>query len=288
MPTRHSFAAPALPETDGQLLHRFAADGSPDAFAALVRRHGPMVRGVCRRVLGPTAEVDDAYQTTFLVLARRAAEVRRPDRLGPWLHGVAVRVARKARGAVARRPVAADAVADVPAAGGDPAAEVTLREAERILVEELNRLPAELRAALVACYMHGETHEAVARRIGRPVGSVAWVLGRGRQALRAALVERGLTLGLGAVLLLASGDRVRAAVPLPPAAPTPAAPTPPGGRWLRAAAVLLAVLLIPLAGYAAVTALTGGAAVPPASAGEPTGEAAIATPCHGGAAVTGP
>src|SRR5438067_7914071 len=94
----------AEPQTDGELLERFRAGGDGAAFAELVRRHGPLVFGACRRVLGDSHLAEDAFQATFLVLARRAGAVGRPDRLGPWLFGVARRTARRARALAARQP----------------------------------------------------------------------------------------------------------------------------------------------------------------------------------------
>src|SRR5262245_16060583 len=90
------------PSGDGALLERFLAEGGDPAFEALVARHGPMVLGVCRRILASPHDADDAFQATFLVLARKAARLRAPDRLGPWLYGVATRVAKKARMRAAR------------------------------------------------------------------------------------------------------------------------------------------------------------------------------------------
>ncbi len=94
---------------DGALIDRFIADGNELAFEALVARHGPMVRGVCRRLLVNPNDVDDAFQATFLILVRKARQLRDPDRLGPWLYGVAKRVATKAR---TRRPVTGRAAVD--------------------------------------------------------------------------------------------------------------------------------------------------------------------------------
>src|SRR5262249_251292 len=96
-------AAPAEPGEDAALLRRFTGQGDEPAFAALVQRHGPMVWSVCARMLPDAAEAEDAFQATFLVLLRKAASLRRPDRLGPWLHGVACRAAAKARARAARR-----------------------------------------------------------------------------------------------------------------------------------------------------------------------------------------
>src|SRR3954453_7731040 len=107
------FRCGAAPSGDGALLERFLAEGDDSAFEALVVRHGPMVLGVCRRILISPHDADDAFQATFLVLARKAAGLRAPDRLGPWLYGVASRVARKARNRAARHRH--EALAEYPA-----------------------------------------------------------------------------------------------------------------------------------------------------------------------------
>src|SRR5688500_13656205 len=96
-------SATILPPTDRELVRAFAATRDEAAFAEIVRRHGPMVLAVCRRVLADAPEADDAFQAVFLVLARRAGSVGRPERLGGWLHRVAVRCARRARSAAGRR-----------------------------------------------------------------------------------------------------------------------------------------------------------------------------------------
>ncbi len=185
-------SAAALGE-DG-LLERFAAEGDGAAFEALVARHGPMVLGTCRRMLGDGHDVEDAFQATFLVLARKAGSIRDADRLGPWLHGVARRVARRARAQSARRrafegpggEAHAVAVADGPA--GPEADE--LRSA---LDEELGRLPEKYRAPLVLCYLEGLTHDEAAGRLRWPVGTVRSRLAGGRDRLRGRLARRGLS-----------------------------------------------------------------------------------------------
>src|SRR3954471_6906178 len=132
----------AGPSADIDLVGRYL-QGDPAALEAMVRRHGPAVLGVCRRMLGSGADADDAFQATFLTLTLRARSVRKPAALGSWLHGVAVRCCRKALGRRPRPPAG-----DV-AGRSDPFAEVAWRELRGLLDEELNRLPATLRAPLL-------------------------------------------------------------------------------------------------------------------------------------------
>src|SRR5262249_16271499 len=149
--------------TDAQLLDRFVTGRDAEAFAELVRRHGPMVYGVCRRRLHNHADAEDAFQATFLVLARKARSLGRPESLGSWLDGAAYRTALKARaGAGRRREQEGDSMAP---AGADPAEEAAGREAGRVLDEELNRLPSKYRDPLVLCHLEGQTHEEAARAL---------------------------------------------------------------------------------------------------------------------------
>ncbi|MBX9581529.1 MAG: sigma-70 family RNA polymerase sigma factor, partial [Gemmataceae bacterium] len=174
-------AAPAGPP-DGELLDRYVRGGDPDAFEVLVRRHGPRVFGVCRRVLRDPHAAEDAFQATFLVLARKAGSIARPDALAGWLHGVAARVARKARGRSYRAlPLG------VPEAVG-PTPDPDHWDLVRVLDEELARLPAADRDLIVLIYFEGRTHAEAARAAGCPAGSVAWRLARARAALRERLV----------------------------------------------------------------------------------------------------
>lgn len=175
--------------TDGQLLDRFASrhdEAAEAAFAALVGRHGPMVLRVCRRTLADPNDAHDAFQATFLVLMRKAATVRRRDTVGPWLYGVARRVAARSRAAAARRrEVETQAVrpqAEAPGFDG-PGAE---------LWDEVDRLPESQRSAVVLCYLEGLTHEQAAARLGWPVGTVRSRLARARDRLRGRLERRGL------------------------------------------------------------------------------------------------
>ncbi len=192
---------------DRHLLERFAAARDPAAFAALVRRHGPMVLGVCRRVLGNLPDAEDAFQATFLVLVHKAGAIGRPEQLGNWLYGVAYRTAVKARGAAARRRGHERRAGGVTPA--DPAHEADQRELRAVLDEELAGLAEKYRAPVVLCYLEGLTTDEAARRLGCPRGTVLSRLARGRERLRRRLVRRGLALSAGAF----AGGLAQGAVP---------------------------------------------------------------------------
>jgi RNA polymerase sigma factor (sigma-70 family) len=179
---------------DALLLERFASQRDEHVFAALLHRHGPMVLRVCRRVLADRHLADDAFQATFVVLARQAGAISRPDSLAAWLYGVAFRVAHKAlRG---QRQAAPLAETDTPDRGRDPLAEVSGRELLAILDEEVNRLPERYRLAVVLCCLEGLGHEAAARRLGWSRGALRARLERGRARLHARLRRRGLELSV--------------------------------------------------------------------------------------------
>jgi RNA polymerase sigma factor (sigma-70 family) len=205
-------AAPDAPVSDAELLARFAQRRDETAFACLVARHGPMVWGVCRRVLGDLHAAEDAFQATFVVLARRAGELRRPEALTGWLFGVARRVARKARRAGwrhgSRQP--ADGP-EPPERAADPLAELTARELLDALDEEVERLPEVYRMPVVLCCLEGLSQEDAARRLGWTPGSVRGRLERGRKQLHARLARRGLTLSSAS--LAAGAARGQAAAP---------------------------------------------------------------------------
>jgi len=196
--------------SDAQLLERFAARRDEGAFTALLERHGPMVFGVCRRVLRHEQDAEDAFQATFLVLARKAGSRRWRVSVGAWLYAVAQRVALKARTLAARRRARHTELVDDVAA--EPANESLWHELRPILDEELNRLPEKYRTPLVLCYLEGKTNEEAARQLGRPVGTVWYQLSRGREMLKSRLSRRGVGLSavaLGAVI----AQNTTAAVP---------------------------------------------------------------------------
>src|SRR5947209_10840666 len=198
-------------ESDAALLTRFARTGDGRAFAALVERHGGMVLAVCRRTTGHEQDAEDAFQATFLVLARRAAAVRRPGSIGPWLYGVAARVGRKARAVRARRQ-AGRTTLDEALAGGPMADEAD--ELRPILDEAISRLPPRFLQPVVLCYFQGHSTDAAAQVLGRARGTVLSRLARARDRLRSQLARRGVALSAAAVTgMLAS--QATAAIPLP-------------------------------------------------------------------------
>ncbi len=177
---------------DGLLLDRFLRLREEEAFTVLVRRHGPMVLGVCLRVLGNAHDADDAFQATFLVLARKAASIHNRDSVGSWLYGVAYRTALRARAAALRRRARERQMEDM--ARTDPEAEAAWRELRPLLDAELERLPEKYRAPLVLCYLEGKTNAEAARQLGWTKGTVSGRLARARDLLRRRLGYRGFAL----------------------------------------------------------------------------------------------
>ena len=198
------------PRPDRELLERFVRHRDEAAFAALVRRHGPMVLAVCRRVLGDAHDAEDACQAAFLVLARRAASIRRKEAVGAWLHGVAYRVACNLKRQVARRHAREGAVLVEPVADGP---EPSWREVLAVLDEELGRLPERFRAPLLLCYLEGKTRDEAAQALGWSPGTLRGRLERGREMLRARLTRRGLTLSAALLVALLAQHAARAALP---------------------------------------------------------------------------
>jgi RNA polymerase sigma factor (sigma-70 family) len=181
---------------DAELLRRWLEARDEAAFEVLVWRHGPIVLGVCRRLLHNAEEAEDAFQATWLALVRHGASIRGRHAVGSWLYRVACRVALSARTAGARRRTCAPQIGDAIAAppGPDPA----WRDLCAVLDEEVNRLPEKLRAPLVLCYFGGRTNEEAARELGRPVGTVVSRLVRARRRLHDRLRRRGVSLTAGA------------------------------------------------------------------------------------------
>ena len=168
--------------SDRQLLERFATARDEAAFAALVARHGPMVLGVCRQLLGDHQHAEDAFQAVFLVLARKAGSLREPELLGNWLYGVALRTARRARKRLDRRRQIDEqgAIRSPEARPAVQAEQAIAREQAEALHREIDRLPDAFRRAVVLCYFEGLSPDEAAARLRWPSGT-----------LRSRLVRRG-------------------------------------------------------------------------------------------------
>jgi len=199
--------------TDGQLLARFLLrrdEGAEAAFAALVAIHGPMVWNVCSGVLSDQQSVEDAFQATFLILVRKAGSIRRRDTLGPWLYGVARRVAVRARASAARRRRCEGQGAEMNVT---PTPDPTRREQLEALHEEVHRLPETYRAAVVLCHLEGRTHAEAARLLKCPIGTVSIRVSRARELLRARLTRRGLALSAALACVMLGPEAGLAAMP---------------------------------------------------------------------------
>jgi RNA polymerase sigma factor (sigma-70 family) len=222
-------------ETDATLLNRFARDGDGRAFAALVERYGGMVLGVCRRVVGHEQDAEDAFQATFIVLARKAAAIRRRESIGPWLYGVAHRVGRKARESSVRR----DRVTSLDEAlAAGPMADEADAELRLAVDAAVRELPPRFLRPVVLCYLQGQSTEDAARALGCPRGTILSRLARARERLRVQLTRRGVVLTAAAVTAALAAQRATAAVPLPLAYSTIQAATPAAGAVSARAAVL--------------------------------------------------
>ncbi len=205
----------AAGSSDGQLLERFAvcrdtdADDAEAAFAALVARHGPMVRRVCRSLLADSNDAEDVFQATFLVLARKAGTIRRPELLGNWLYGTAHRTVQKLKVRSVRRlkheaREAAMAGTRVSTDADGVERQAVRREEAQLVHEEVARLPAGCRAAVVLCDLEGQSHEEAARRLRCSDRTLRRRLSRARDLLRTRLTRRGLDPSATAGLLAAA------------------------------------------------------------------------------------
>jgi RNA polymerase sigma factor (sigma-70 family) len=203
--------------SDSELLDRFVSrDPGPSsaAFEALVRRHGPMVLATCRGVLRHEHDAEDAFQTTFLVLARRAGSLRSGDRLGPWLHRVALRASERARAEAARRRDREAGRAELAAmAQPRPEWDAEREELGRVIHQEVDRLPARYRLVVVLCDLQSESYETAAARLRVPIGTIRSRLSRARERLRGRIARRGLALPAGALTAVLTSGEASAAVP---------------------------------------------------------------------------
>jgi len=202
-------------ESDSALLSRFAGAGEQDAFAEILRRHGSVVLGVCRRILSDSHAAEDAFQATFLLLARKAGQLRQPELLANWLYGVAYRTAVRLRAQRRRRQAFEqpfENLSSLPDRGDDDAIIPNLDAA-------IQQLPSKYRVPIVLCYFHGLTHSEAAMRLGCPPNTVATRLARARQRLRIRLTRQGLTVAVTSALASATVQNASALVSGAPVAP---------------------------------------------------------------------
>jgi RNA polymerase sigma factor (sigma-70 family) len=197
--------------TDGELLERFVHERDDAAFTELVRRHGPMVLGVCRRLLIRTEDVEDAFQATFMVLVRKAESIRKRDSAASWLYGVAQRVACRARAALGRRRERERRAARPEATTPDEA----WHELRPVLDGAVHLLPEKHRLLVVLCYMEGKTYEEAARLLALSKGTVSTLLTQAREMLRRHLKRRGIALSLALLATVLEQNAAPAAVPPP-------------------------------------------------------------------------
>jgi RNA polymerase sigma factor (sigma-70 family) len=263
---------PAANQVDRDLLERFATGREETAFEALVQRHGPMVLGVCRRVLRDAHDAEDAFQATFLVLIRKAASLDQRGSVAGWLYTVAYRLALKAKANAWHHRMREGQLDALPAP--EAPADSIWWELRPILDEELHRLPEKFRVPVVLCYLEGKTTAEAAHQLGCPPGTVSSRLARARDRLRARLARRGLALSSGLFVTALTRQGASAAPPSTlvqaafqgalsfmggkggGAAPTPADVLAEGmlrprwSGWLKIAAALLLTLGVAGAGTA--------------------------------------
>jgi RNA polymerase sigma factor (sigma-70 family) len=195
---------------DSVLLERFALRHEESAFAVLLQRHGPMVLSVARRVLNSPQDVEDVFQATFLLLARKAASLRKPGSVGSWLHGAAHRLALKAREQEWRRQAHERRAAQMRDLASRASA---WHEVQSALDAALEKLPQRYRTPLVLCYLEGRSHAEVARQLGCPLATVRTRIQRGRERLRNDLARRGFALSTAGVASLLLASTAGAAAP---------------------------------------------------------------------------
>jgi RNA polymerase sigma factor (sigma-70 family) len=204
--------------SDGQLLEYFVSGREEVAFEALVRRHGPMVLSVCRRVVGHAQDAEDAFQATFLVLARKAAAIWPRERVGFWLYGVAYRIALKARAAGLRRQAKEKPMVEAPepqTPAPEPGSEWLV-----VLDRELHGLPAKYRVPIVLCDLQGKTQQDAARQLGWRAGTLSGRLSRARALLGQRLSRRGYPVSIATVTTVLSAQAASAGVPAALVGPT--------------------------------------------------------------------
>jgi RNA polymerase sigma factor (sigma-70 family) len=198
--------------TDGQLLERYLTQREDAAFAALVRRHGPMVMSVCRRVLGNDHDAEDAFQASFLVLVRKAASIVPREKVGNFLYGVAHTTSRRAKGLIVKRRAREKQMAEMPEAAARP--QELWDDLRPLLDLELSRLPDKYRAPIVLCDLEDRPIKEAARQLGWPQGTLAGRLARARMMLAKRLARRGVTVSGGALAILLSQQARSSLVPM--------------------------------------------------------------------------
>jgi RNA polymerase sigma factor (sigma-70 family) len=199
--------------SDEHLLHDYVAGQDTAAFEAIVRRHGAMVLGVCRRVLHHEQDAEDAFQATFLVLLHKARSLTRPELLSNWLYGVAFRTALKARQDAMRRRQREGPMVHEPIV--DSSNDAVWNDLRPILDDEVQRLPHKYRTPVVLCYLEGQSTQEAARTLGCPKGTVLSRLARARQQLKSRFTRRGLAVSTGVLAtLLARAASAEGSVPI--------------------------------------------------------------------------
>jgi RNA polymerase sigma factor (sigma-70 family) len=230
--------------TDGQLLECFITRRDEAAFEALVRRHGPMVMGVCHRLLGHAHDAEDAFQATFLVLVRKAASIRQRQLVGNWLYGAAYRAALEVK--AAKRRAKERQVSGMPEPVVVDEAAVW-RDLRRVLDQELNRLPDKYRVPVVLCDLEGRTRRDIARQLDIPEGTLSGRLTTARRLLAKRLARHGLALSISAL-----------ATRLAPRAASACMPSPLVISTVKAAALLASEKTVAAVASASVAAITKG------------------------------
>ena len=193
--------------SDRQLLAQFTDGQDASAFAAIVRRHGPMVQGVLRRALRHEQDVEDAFQATFLVLARNAGSIRDVQALSSWLHGVSRRIAMKTKRSAARRRNHEGRVVPATKAPGN---DLDWREVQAVMDEEVARLAAIYRTPFILCCLEGVGREEAAQRLGLKEGTLSSRLAKARTILKERLSSRGVALSAVLASIALNGDHVLA------------------------------------------------------------------------------
>jgi RNA polymerase sigma factor (sigma-70 family) len=195
--------------SDRQLLELFLAQREESAFVAVLKRHGPMVLQVCRRILGNPHDAEDVFQATFLLLARKAGAIRKPESLASWLHGVAHRLALQANAQATRRLAYERRAAQIRT----PSRDETCQELQGTLDEALQQVPEKYRVPLLLRYLEGKTQAEVARQLGCPLGTVRSRLARGRIRLKKVLERKGVRLTASMVTAALAASNASATVP---------------------------------------------------------------------------